>query len=183
MPRTFLLLLGFPLALATAGCVESGTYEKAQAELVDAHRAAAQKDQQIRVLQWQLAVLDQQFRAAEAHNESVQQGLSAEMQRVAAANSELNERLSKAERERAALQAAAGAEKDLKSVHFGRDGELRSEEVRRLLVTLDARNAQVLEEMARIERLLGKRDAVPREPPARASSADVIDPWGFGSRK
>jgi len=184
MLRTFLLLLGLPIALSAAGCVEMGTYEKTASQLDEARRAGAQKDQQIRVLQWQLAVLDQQFRAAAQHNEAVQQGVSAEMQKLAAANVELTERLNKAERDRAALEAAAStlppAGKDAKGVHYG---DMRPEEMRRLLLTLDARNAQMVEELARIERLLGKRDPPLREPPARASNNDVIDPWGFGSRK
>jgi len=161
--------------------VETATYEQAQTQLEEARRAGAQKDQQIRAFQWQLAVLDQQFRAAEQRNEAVQQALSAQLQKLGAVNLELSERLSKAERERAALAAAASAfPLSVKDAHTGRhDG---TDDLRRIIAATDARNAQILEELARIERLLGSREAVHREGP-RATTNDVIDPWGFGSRK
>ncbi len=54
--------------------------------------------------------------------------------------------------------------------------------LRRIIAATDARNAQILEELARIERLLGNREAGSRQAP-RATTNDVIDPWGFGSRK
>ena len=52
-----------------------------------------------------------------------------------------------------------------------------------MIAASDARNAQILEELARIERLLGQREAARGEPPARAITQDIVDPWGFGSRK
>ncbi len=177
--------IAIALALGSAACVEQGTYDRAASQLDDARRAGAQKDQQIRTLQWQLAVLDQQFRAAEQRNESVQQTLSAELQKLGAANLELGDRLSKEQRDRATLLAASAPLPSLpgKDARAGRDG---AEDLRRVIAALDTRNAQILEELARIERLLGGRQGARGEAPSRgerSTAGDVIDPWGFGSRK
>jgi hypothetical protein len=185
MRRALEVFLGCALALGAEGCVETATFEKVQGQLDEAQRAAAQKDQQIRVLQWQLGVLDQQFRASEQRHEVAQQAMHAEVQRLGAANLELGERINKEARDRAALLAAASAPLPSSTDPKGAHAPPRPEDLRRMLLTFDARNTQILEELARIERLLANRppraDPPPRERPT--PGGDVIDPWGFGSRK
>jgi hypothetical protein len=179
--RVLLVPLCCALASFATACVETATYEKAESQLDEARRAGAQKDQQVRVLQWQMATLDQQLRVAEQRSEAAQQKLYAQVQQLVAQNGELAERLSKEERERTALLAAGAA-----SLPTGKDAKsaaARPEDLRRLIAAFDARNAQILEELARIERVLGNRSHgdAPRDRPS--SMGDVVDPWGFGSRK
>lgn len=172
-------LLALPLALAIAGCVESATHDKTVADLNAAQHAGQLKDEQIRALQWQVAVIAQQYREAQARSDALQRELSEKMQQLSATNAQLAEQLKKEQDERARLvatleQGSAG----------GRDGKLRPEDVQRRLAAMDARNALILEQLGRIERsLAAPRSEPPRAAPRASASSDVVDPWGFGSRK
>jgi DNA repair exonuclease SbcCD ATPase subunit len=176
-----LALLCAALASGTTACVETATYEKVESQLEEAHRAAAQKDQQARTLQWQMATLDQQFRAAEQRSEAARAQLYAQVQQLVVQNGALEERLSHAEKERASLLAASALPPPVAG--DTRSAASRPDDMRRMISAFETRNAQILEELARIERLLANRshgDVAPREGPS--SRGDVIDPWG-GSRK
>ncbi len=53
-----------------------------------------------------------------------------------------------------------------------------------MIAAADARNAQIVEELARIERLLaGQRLRGGEDTGPKPTAGDVVDPWGFGSRK
>ena len=181
--RVFLVSVAGALAIGVTGCVETSVYEKAARDLEAVQRTSAQKDLQVRSLQWQLAQLGQQVYEAQQRNEAYQAQLRAEIQKLAAQNAELAERLTKEEQARAALLATAAADT---AAPPGRAGG-RADDVRRLIAALDARNAQIVEQLGRIERQLAASAAV-RAPPEgrverRAPGSDIRDPWDFGSRK
>ena len=184
IPRRLRLLIVL-LPLGPLGCVETGIYEKTASQLEEVRRASARKDEEIRAYQWQAAALGQQLRDAQARGEALQRELSTQVQQLTASNASLTERLKKVESERTALALAAS-----EPPPATRDGRplaasLRPEDLRRMIAATDARNAQIVEELARIERLLG---SAPRAAPVESRSqaaqgGDVVDPWGFGSRK
>src|SRR5262249_12564884 len=57
-----LRFLAMVIALGASGCVEAATYEKATSEIAELRRASQLKDEQLRALQWQVAVVAQQLR-------------------------------------------------------------------------------------------------------------------------
>jgi chromosome segregation ATPase len=173
------------LLVGAAGCVETSVHEKVTAQLEQAGRANQQKDQQLRGLEWQLVSLGQQFRESAARSEAMERDIWTQLQQAAAANATLQERLKRAESERTSLttaivEDAAGA----KGKPAG--AQLRPEELRRLLAALDTRNAQLLERINHLEQLIQTRTAnagaLPFTRP-EPGVIDVVDPWGFGSRK
>ena len=171
--------------LVAAGCVETGTYEKAVSDLGQARHAGARKDEELRAYQWQVSVLEQQLRDAQQRSDALRQDFFTQVQQLTAANASLGERLNKVTSERAALTLALSSESTKPE---GRDGKViprdgSPDALRRMLAAADARNAQILEVLQRLERLLGARpagDAPSINHPEAA--ADVLDPWG-GSRK
>jgi hypothetical protein len=179
-PRALLLSLSTVLAFGTAGCVESAVYDKATSQLDQARHLATQKDEQIRTYEWQLATLGQQLRDAQGRSDAVQHELHAQVQLLTAESASLAERLKKLESERASWLATAGEA----TARDGKGGP-RPDELRRLIAANDARNAQIADELARIERLLGNggRARGGDDAPRRPTAGDVVDPWGFGSRK
>lgn len=186
VPRELCPLLVL-LAIGSGACVETAAYEKVESQLAEAKIASARKDEELRAYGWQMSALAQQLRDAQAKNEALQRDLYGQIQQLSAANAGLSERLKKVEGERAALAVAASAESLPSSSRDGkpsRDG-LRPEELRRMIAVDDARNAQIIETLARIERLLGAPPKPSPEPKPRPSPSpvDVVDPWGFGSRK
>jgi chromosome segregation ATPase len=183
--RALALALTAAAALGSSACVEAGTYEKATSEIAELRRQSQQKDEQLRALQWQIAVVAQQLRDAQARSAAVERDLNAQVAQLSAANAALGEQMKRAEDERARL--AAAADESLAAASKG-GGSLRAEDVRRLLAAIEARNARVLEELARIERALANAHNEAAAAPgnkaaARPTTGDVVDPWGFGSRK
>jgi hypothetical protein len=64
----------------------------------------------------------------------------------------------------------------------------RTEDLRRLVVALDAQNARLMERLSRLEQKLDAQAAETRgrpkaARPERTVDGDIIDPWGFGARK
>jgi hypothetical protein len=184
------LILVFPLA--QAACVDNAVHEQTVQKLEETRRALAVKDTEIRAYQWQLASVAQQIQETQARSDAREKELHAQMRELAAASAALGERLKKVEIEGAVLAAAPPPAPG----DAGRDARpgVRPEELRRLFAAADARNALVLEQLARIERLLsggagapglpaagvapGSRQRGPQPPPA-----EILDPWNFGSRK
>jgi len=191
VPRpTALALAG--LVLGQLGCVESGAYDKAAAQLEGARIAVAQKDVQLRAFQWQLDTLAQQLREGQQRSDALQREREAQLQQLATVNGTLTERVKRLELERADLLQAESL-RATEPTGSGRGG-LRPDEVRRLLAVNAARDAQIVEELARIERALAAVTGTPSAPRRSAGSSsdvasrpgaavDVVDPWGFGSRK
>jgi hypothetical protein len=180
------------LLLASSGCVESGAYDKATSQLEAGRITLAQKDAQIRAYEWQLATLAQQLREGQQRADAREREREGQIQQLTAANSTLAERVKRLELERADLLQA----ESLHAADTGSPRGLRPDEVRRLMAASSAQNLRILEELARIEHALatipvGGRDGAGPRPPDPAGSggaragtgADVIDPWGFGSRK
>jgi DNA repair exonuclease SbcCD ATPase subunit len=168
------------VALGAAGCVESATYDKAASELDQARRAGQQKEQQVRALEWQLATLGQQFREAQIRNEASQRELAQRLQQLNAANESLEVRLKKEESHRPSVPFPV-QEEPLPAV-----GRARPDDLRRLMTALEARNVQLVEALARIEKLLAARGEQDRRAAGSATSpplGEVVDPWGFGTRK
>jgi septal ring factor EnvC (AmiA/AmiB activator) len=181
----WLLPLTAVLALGAPACVDSSAYEKSMSQLEDVRHAAAQKDDQLRAYQWQLGALAQQLREGQQRSDALQRELFAQVQQLTATNASLAERLKKAESDRAGLLSAAAAAADAPPARDGKGP--RPEELRRMLAAADARNAQIVDELARIERLLGNSGGPRIHGGETAGSkpgvGDVVDPWGFGSRK
>jgi hypothetical protein len=178
--RVLLVCLSGVVALASTGCVEAAAYEKTAAELEQARRVAAYKDQQIQALQWQLAVLGQQLREAQQRSDAQQRELASRLQQLGEMNADLAGKLKDAELRRQPFEVADESPPK---------GPAKPEELRRMIAAVDARNAQLAESIARIERLLLGRRPIPASAPAptddrpRAVTGDLVDPWGFGSRK
>jgi hypothetical protein len=172
--------------LGATGCVETSVHEKAVAQLAEAGHASQQKDQQLRALEWQLVSLGQQFRESAARSEGIQREIWTQLQQASAANATLQERLKKAESDRASLAANVAEEGSAVAKGKPQGAQLRPEELRRLLAALDVRNGQLLERINHLEQLIQARPAsgatlpFPRPEPG---VIDVVDPWGFGSRK
>jgi hypothetical protein len=169
------------LALGVSACVESGPEVQ---KLEDARRALDRKDVEIRAYQWQLAVVGQSLREAQQRGDARERELVAQVQQLVAERATLAERLKKAETDLASMSAALPSESTGKG---GReDTRANAEALRRIIIAADARNAQIVEELARIARQLGARspagagEAVTKGP---SPAQDVVDPWGFGSRK
>jgi septal ring factor EnvC (AmiA/AmiB activator) len=171
-------LASFASACCTSACADSATSDKTAHDLEDARRAVDRKDVEIRAYQWQLATLSQQLRDGQARSDALQRELFARVQQLTAESASLSERLKTAESQRAQLAAAPDA-----GPRSGRDDGRTVDALRRVLAASDARNAQIVEELAHIARLLGGK-APPSDTPSKpAAAADVVDPWGFGSRK
>jgi uncharacterized membrane protein YccC len=190
LPRA--LILAFPLA--QAACVDNAVHESTVQKLEEARRSLAVRETEIKAYQWQLATVAQQIQESQARSDAREKELYAQLRDLAATTAALGERLKKVESEGAAMALASSAP----AGDPGRDGRdvrpsLRPDELRRLFAAADARNALVLEQLARIERLLSggpggpgapalpAANTVPRRPPL--PGADVRDPWGFESRK
>lgn len=159
-----------------SGCVETAVYEKTAAQLDAAARAATQKDQQIRGLEWQVAVLAQQVREAELRAGATQRELAAQLRELTAQNATLAERIKKEEEDRRRLPSELPAD----------DGKKRPEDLRRLIAAVDAQNARLMERLGRLEQKIDARgeERAPRKAPGsgRTIDADIVDPWGFGAR-
>jgi hypothetical protein len=177
--RAILVCLSGLLALGSSACVETAEYDKTVAQLDQARRVVAYKDQQIQAFQWQLTVLGQQLREAQARSEAQQRDLTARLQHLGETNAELAWKLQEATVRKEPFPVAE--EPPQKSAALA-----HPEELRRLIASVEARNAQLAESIARIERLLGSPgtrgddDGARR---ARGVSGDLVDPWGFGTRK
>jgi hypothetical protein len=171
-----------PLALfgwlaTLSGCVETAVYEKTAAQLDAATRAGGQKDQQIRGLEWQVAVLAQQVREAELRAGAAQRELAAQLRELTAQNAALAERLKKEEEDRRRIAGELSAD----------DGKKRPEDLRRLIAAVDAQNARLMERLGRLEQKIDARAGEERAPhkgpgTGRTIDADIVDPWGFGAR-
>jgi len=185
LPRA-LVMLAFPLT--QAACVDNAVHEQTVQKLDDTRRALAVKETEIKAYQWQLATVAQQIQETQARSDAREKELYAQLRDLAATTAALGERLKKVESEGTALTLASSTPAG-EPARDGRDVRpgLRPEELRRLFAAADARNALVLEQLARIERLLSGGAALPAgsAPPRRPSSpgADVRDPWSFESRK
>jgi hypothetical protein len=177
------LPLGAHLALATlplaaGACVESSVYDRTAAQLDASSRAGRAKDQQIRDLELQVVGLAQQVREAHMAREDVTRDLYA---KLTAANASLAER-SKSNESDLPAPTSAGAGP-------GAVDRARAYDMKKLAADLDARHALLLERLARIEQQLDvikveQRAAPSNKPkPGRTIDAEVLDPWGFGSRK
>ena len=179
-------LLSAVLLFASTGCVETSVYDRTAAQLEQAGRASQQKDQQLRALEWQVVSLGQQFRDSAARSEAIERELWAQLQQATAANAALQERLKRAESERASL--ASNLVEEAAVAKGSPAVQLRPDELRRLLAAVDARNTQLLERISHLEQLIQSRtaEAVARphpRPEPTGPGTDVVDPWGFGSRK
>jgi chaperonin cofactor prefoldin len=166
------------LLAGEAGCVEAAVHEKTARELDSAMRASAYKDQQIRGLAWQVSALQAELGRARAESLARQQELAQRLDRTTAERAACAEELARVEAARRELQASLpGAD--------AKGGRGRPDDVRRLRATLEAQNAKLLERLDRLERKLAASPASPGRPAPKASHAvgDVVDPWGFGSRK
>lgn len=174
------------LPLGSAACVETATYERTASQLEEVKRTSGRKDEEIRAYQWQTAALSQQLREAQARSEALQRELYTQVQQLSASNAALAERLKKVESEKTALALAADP---LPSAHDGKPVSLRPEDLRRMLAASEAKNAVIVEQLGRIERLLGAQAGGRAHPaaeprlPASQQGNDVVDPWGFSSRK
>lgn len=183
-PRLHALLVLLVPAASTA-CVETGVHEQTVQKLEETRRALTQRETELRAYQWQAATLTQQLHDAQQRSDARERELHAQVQRLTGESAGLAERLKTLESERASLIAASGGD----SAAPGRDGKtgVRPEELRRMIAAADARNAAIVEELTRIERLLGR--APPALPPLPFPSGDsgggtdVRDPWSFSSRK
>ena len=178
--RAILVCLSGLLALGSSACVETAAYEKTAAELDQARRVVAYKDQQIQAFQWQLTVLGQQLREAQQRGEAQQRDLAARLQQLGDANAELAQKLKEAEAHKDPSPVAEEPPQRAAA-------PTRPEDLRRMIAAVDARNAQLAESLARIERILARGGPHPDDDRAQRArgnvSGDLVDPWGFGSRK
>ncbi len=163
------------LTLAATGCVESGTYDKAAAQLEDARRAVLQKDVQLRAYDWQVQTLAQQLREGQQRSDALARELIAQAQHLTAVNSALAEKVTHLELERADMLQA---ESRRAAEPPGPRG-VRPDEVRRLIAATDARNAQIVEELARIERALASGNNGGASPPRPRPTAGRGRPLGL----
>jgi hypothetical protein len=166
------------VTVSTAACAEVGLNDRGASQLDEARRALERKDLEVRAYQWQLGMLAQQLREGQARSDALQRELFAQVQQLTAQNASLAERLKKAESDRAALAAAPGD-----AVGRGQDARSNVEALRRVLAASDAHNAQIAEELARIAKILGAKPPADAGTPRTPAGIDVVDPWGFGSRK
>jgi hypothetical protein len=174
------------LAVGATGCVETGLYEKAALDLDGARRASAEKDLQIRLLQWQLASAGQQIQAMSARDAALLADAERRAQEASSATQALAERVKAKEQEAEKLAlAVARAEEDAASAKHGPQGpsvRLRPEDVKRIEAAASARDADVARLLVRVEKALGDRASHPGERPQRVLDGDLVDPWE-GSRK
>ena len=165
-------MLAAALVVSQAGCVEAAVHEKTARELDAATRASAYKDQQIRSLAWQVAALQAELQRARAESDTARRDLAPKLDQMSAEHAACAAELARNEAARRELAASLAAE-----AAPGRRG--RPDEMRRLKTAMDAQNARLME---RLDRLEQKLDPARRQKP-RSADADIVDPWGFGSRK
>ena len=181
-------LLTALLAAGATGCVETGLYEKAALDLDGARRENAQKDQQIRALQWQLAAAGQQMQSMSAQDAAVLADVERRATEALTANQALAALVLLKEQEAEKLSlAVARAEEEAAAKHGppGPTARLRPEDVKRIEAAASSRDAEVAKLLVRVEKLLEDRAAhAPRtgERPQRVLDGDLVDPWD-GSRK
>lgn len=179
------LALGVATLAGGTGCVETSVYEKTAAQLDLTTRAAQQKDQQIRMLEWQVAVLGQQLREAQLREAVAQRELGAQVRDLSVSNAALNEKVKRQEEESARPPLPFPGD-DPRAPPADRR---RVDDLRKLVAALDAQNARLMERLARLEAKLDARAAEDRNRPRGAArpernvDADIVDPWGFGARK
>jgi chromosome segregation ATPase len=166
----FVLLVGVLLA----GCAETVAPEHAQFE--EARRLLDRRDVEVRAYQWQLATLAHQLEEGRARSDAIQRELMVQVRDLTATNAALGERLKRAESDRAALAALPEGTKGPRD---------NVEALRRVLAASEAQNARVAEELGRLSKLLAARNGgeAGTAPSAGRPTIDVVDPWGFGSRK
>ena len=178
--RASILALAAPLVV---GCVESAAHEKAKADLAQAQQVSWQQGQRIRALEWQLASLAQQAQQSQQRYEVAYRALSDEVQKLNAANAALAERLKAEEAKRLELAPIAADEKAQGGARAQGSCSMREADLRRLLGAIDARNAQVTEALARLEKRLQEQGSEQQKPGrSPRPPIDVVDPWGFGGR-
>ena len=181
--RFALAAVGASVLAGATGCVETSVYERTANQLDLARRAAQAKDQQIRALEWQVVALAQQLREEQLRGEASQRELSGRVQQLGAANAALTERVKKQEEEARASLALPGDDRRASP------GERRRrEDLRRVVMTLDAQNTRLLERLSRLEQKIDAQAADARKHPRaarpeRTVDGDIVDPWGFGARK
>lgn len=177
--------IGASLLAPLTGCVEASVHEKTASQLDAMTKAMAYKDQQARVLEWQVASLAHQLREATAKHDAAMRELAPRLTQASEASQACEERLRREEAEQREIAARLAA---LESGPKG--ARARPDELRRLVAVLDAQHARLVD---RIERLSQKLDAraaeeknAARQRPVkqeRTVDADIVDPWGFGLRK
>lgn len=183
--RSIVLALGVSLLACGTGCAESSVPDKTAAELQAAMRASQYKDQQIRAYEWQLAALSQHVRAMQAQYEATQRELAAKLEQATIATASYADKLKHEEDERQELAARL-------AVAEAKGGRGRPDDLRRLIASIEAQNARLVERIGRLEQkieahALDEKNAARRPlsptPKERTVDGDIIDPWGFGARK
>lgn len=181
-------LVAVLLSAGLTGCVETALYERAALNLDGARRDNGLKDQQIRALQWQLASAGQHHQVLTQKDAVALAELDRRMQEASAANRALAERLKAREKEIEKLTLALAHAEEEAAAKRGPQGptvRLRPEELKRLEAAVSARDAEVSELIARVEKLLAERAAAaasPGERPPRGIETDVVDPWNGGRK-
>ena len=179
-------LVAVLLAAGVTGCVQTALYEKAALDLDGARRENGLKEQQIRVLQWQLASAGQQLQAVTQKDSAALADLDRRVQEAAEANRALAERLKTREQEAEKLTLALARAEDEATAKRGPQGptlRLRPEELKRIEAAVSSRDAAVSKLIARLEQLLDRAAAASSgQRPPRGVESDVVDPW-TGGRK
>jgi hypothetical protein len=181
--------LGALCLLVTTGCVETAALERATLERDQARYAVGQRDRRVLELQWQLGYLGQQIQTIQQRDEASQRELLFQFEELKAQNRTLSERLAKAESSRVErppveVQESGSAGGSSKGPRAGAGdaaaARVRPEDLDKIERTLHAQQAQVIEMLSRLEKLVRARDGRPVDRlPMRGPHIDLLDPWGY----
>ncbi|MFO0760679.1 MAG: hypothetical protein U0359_29645 [Byssovorax sp.] len=175
------LLLGLLVTAAPlTGCAETMGADKIAMERDQARLAAAQRDQWIRALEWQLAAQRSDAEVTRQRSEGFLRELWTRTLELAAQNAALAEQLKKAEADRAALAAQNAGEGARDPRGRAAAGGARPDDLRRVQAGIEARITKLEDQLTRIEVLVKESRAKDARPPGRPLSPtleDVVDPW------
>lgn len=159
------------LALASVGCSEAASQERAQLE--QAQRSVWERDNKIRALEWQLTATWQEKQAADQRHDAALRELNERVLQLSSSNAALVERLRQADAKPMFPPDDPNAKKT--------PGHLSNADLRRVEALIDEKNKPVNEALRRIERQMNER--AKGEQRQGRQVVDVLDPWGFGERK
>jgi hypothetical protein len=172
IPRVALFAV---VAFWVSGCVDGGLFNSPAQSAGEAGAPASRAELEVRGYERRLAELTTELREERIQNDAARVQLLEQLSELTAQNASLAERVGALEAERAAAEAAA-------TIPSVRNDSKRTDRLRRLLDASDAHNAQIVDEIERLSRMLASSGGASTAVRQSAPAGDD-DRASFGERK